>query len=106
MGAAVRQVRGGLGRALARARWNARRARALRAKRRRMNVVGFVRLVGKGPPPMPGPVMPSRLRGICSSREPLDSAMLDMIEACVEIDVAAAERWEFQSLAHAAGLAH
>ena len=48
--------RGGEGRALARRAWVARRFAARLAARRRKEVVGRVRLWGKGPPPRLGPL--------------------------------------------------
>lgn len=71
-GAQKRVDRGGVGRAMARAAWSARRSAKRLAARRRQEVVGYVRLVGKGPPPRAGPVLPkgvARLAwspGMCS----------------------------------------
>lgn len=57
-GAATRTKRFGSGRAMARAAWSARRAAKRRAARRRFELVGRVRMVGKGPYPRPGPRLP------------------------------------------------
>lgn len=100
-GKAVRQV-GGQGRELARQAWVERRsalrkeARELKARQaRRSTVVGRVRLVGKGPPPRLGPLLPHS-RGDREhpplAPEPIDSGMFFLLEQRMrEYD-----RWDLQ----------
>ena len=74
---------GGQGRALARKAWIARRSAARRAVRMRREVVGRVRLQGKGPPPRLGPL---NKRGDVANTpaavdEPFDNAAIALVEA-------------------------
>lgn len=82
-----RQDRGGQGRALARRAWIARRSAERRLARMRLEVVGWVRLRRKGPPPRLGPLNQRRL--VVSSsfevvevvEEPFDDATISLVEA-------------------------
>lgn len=79
-----RQDRGGQGRALARKAWIARRSAERRAVRMRREVVGRVRLRGKGPPPRLGPL--NKRRGDVANTpavvdEPFDNAAIALVEA-------------------------
>lgn len=79
-----RKDRGGQGRALARKAWIARRSAARRAVRMRREVVGRVRLRGKGPPPRLGPL--NKRRGDVANTpavvdEPFDDAAIALVEA-------------------------
>ena len=90
-GSAGRVRRHGHGRAFARQAWSARRSQARRLRRRRLEVIGRVRLHGKGPPPRPGPLNRRRPAIAPSGHEPLDQSMLSLIEQqWAEQDAAAA----------------
>lgn len=79
-----REDRGGQGRALARRAWVARRSEARRLARRRQEVVGRVRLLGKGPPPRLGPLNAPRHwvepPGCTDAEEPFDDTMRALVE--------------------------
>ena len=79
-----RKDRGGQGRALARKAWIARRSAARRAVRMRREVVGRVRLWGKGPPPRLGPLNKRRVDVANTPAvvdEPFDNAAIALVEA-------------------------
>lgn len=91
-GTAGRVCRHGHGRALARQAWSARRSLAREMHRRRLGVIGRVRLHGKGPPPRPGPLNRRRPAVATQGREPLDQSMLAVIEQHWAAEDADAER--------------
>ena len=129
-GVPERVRRDGLGTILAQQRWNHRRALARRAKRRRLEVVGRVRLRGKGPPPRAGPLPAPRrhfvddgaaLAGLAPSTssqhgapdarphdeiatEPLDSPMFELIDSVRASEGRSHERAKFKLLAQLSGV--
>lgn len=79
-GTAGRVDRGGKGRALARKAWSERRSRLRWLRRRRVEVVGRVRLWGKGPPPRPGPLNRRPATSEDIEWEPVDEALFKVAE--------------------------